>query len=423
MLCGTAKDLGCTDIVCNGDSSCYGVKDIQMYGDPLGAVLNCNGDISCKWTRVYGINIAGILCTGDGACAFSIFDMTCIIEHGEGCPLLCVGDDSCRSLLGDPTRQAVFTISNSMGMKCAHDACVDATFHLMTNTGGSIMCTAEEACVRAEIMIDNVEMLMCKGEKACFDAHIFIKNPQEGFSVLCSGRQSCMGLDLEIMVTDPDIGFFRGIICMSPASCKGAHITINGNHELTFEELTCGAEESCRNLVFDIGPNIIFEECRCAGALTLACDNLLGVDQCMAGMNNIDCKGANGCKNKVTTITNPGNGFELFCPDPSSCENMMLNIYLDGRRRGVDHFGGVWCKAEKACNNLVVNIYNIVVGFHIDAGMVYCDTSNFCTNSTFNLIGADIDVGCSQANNCKGCTTNVEGKCTKCGTNNEPCTV
>ncbi len=76
-----------------------------------------------------------------------------------------------------------------------------------------------------------------------------------------------------------------------------------------------------------------------AGALTLACDNLLGVDQCMADMNNIDCKGANGCKNNITTITNPGNEFELFCPDPS--ENMMLNIYLDGRRRGVDHFGGI----------------------------------------------------------------------------------
>ncbi len=163
------------------------MKDIQIIGDELGAVLNCNGDLSCKWTHVTGTNIGGILCTGDGACAYSIFDMICVGEP-EPCTLLCVGDDSCRSHETDPQKQAYFYLVNSHGMKCAHDACRDAVFDLLQNLGGSIQCTAEESCHGAEISVNNIEALSCRGIMACKSAHIFVKDPEERFTVLCSGK-------------------------------------------------------------------------------------------------------------------------------------------------------------------------------------------------------------------------------------------
>ena len=40
IVCGP----DCTEFVCNGDSSCFGVKNIKMIGDPsTGATLDCNG--------------------------------------------------------------------------------------------------------------------------------------------------------------------------------------------------------------------------------------------------------------------------------------------------------------------------------------------------------------------------------------------
>lgn len=42
MICGP----DCTDIICNGDSGCFGVKNIKMIGDKTyGASLNCNGTV------------------------------------------------------------------------------------------------------------------------------------------------------------------------------------------------------------------------------------------------------------------------------------------------------------------------------------------------------------------------------------------
>ena len=83
MICGP----DCQELVCNGDSGCYGVRGIEIEGASTGAVINCNGDVSAMNTGIRGRNIAKILCSGDNSCSYSIWDLTCLAS--TGCTRMC----------------------------------------------------------------------------------------------------------------------------------------------------------------------------------------------------------------------------------------------------------------------------------------------------------------------------------------------
>lgn len=420
--CGTMHcGPDCGSIDCNGDSSCYGVKDVIIEGGELGAALVCNGDLSCKWTEMRGHHVGGIMCTGDGACAYSKFNFECITE--EPCTMLCVGDDSCRSHEDDPAKQARFVLQNSFGMKCAHDACRDATFIMLQNLGGDVLCVAEEACHGADISIDNIGIVYCGGIMACKDAHIFVKDPEDGFSILCAGRAACEGMSVEVIVTSPDIHSFRAISCMSPESCKGIKVAINkvSAGDLLVEELSCGAAMSCQNAVFDLGPNVIFDECRCAPTHTKACENVLGLDKCMpAGIDNIVCDKKGACKGAVEQSTNPSNNFKVICAMDSSCQDMALTVINDGARRGVTGYGGISCDGSDSCSGMTINYYN-GARTRINAGTIACNAPKSCVGTQIHAYGMNVDVNCFDASSCEGCTVTWEGLCSRCDNPQIPC--
>jgi len=283
MVCGTPALPDCGGIICNGDSSCFGVKDIKMVGDPVyGASLNCNGDLSCMGTKVDGTNIVELYCTGDGSCAFSRFNIDCIVENGEGCPLLCAGDNACEGDPTDPRKIGYYEIRNSSGMTCSHDACRSSTFVLTENLGGAVNCNGEESCNSADITINNIEAIYCGGVLACFGSSMLILNPKNAFALMCTGPKGCMGANIEIMVTDPDITFIEPISCISVKGCLGATFTVTkwGATELNgleIGELSCGAAASCNDVLIDLGPHVTVTQCRCARN---ACSGLLGVPSC-----------------------------------------------------------------------------------------------------------------------------------------------
>jgi len=279
MICGP----DCTDIICNGDSGCFGVKNIKMIGDKTyGASLNCNGDLSCMGTYVDGINIGELYCTGDGACAFSKFNLDCIIQHGMGCELQCVGDNSCEGDPTDPRKIGYYNIKNSHGMSCSHDSCRTATYQLTSNVGGAINCNGQESCLGADITINNVESVFCGGIQSCEASNMLIMNPQNYFYIACTGPKGCVTLTMEIMVTNPQIDFIESISCMSADACKGASITVykqraSAQNPLRIGEISCGAAGSCSGTIFDFGPHVIVEHCECAPG---ACDGMLGIPGC-----------------------------------------------------------------------------------------------------------------------------------------------
>jgi len=84
------------------------------------------------------------------------------------------------------------------------------------------------------------------------------------------------------MVTDPAINFISTISCISAKGCWGASFTIykqgaSAANPLQIGELSCGAAGSCVGAVFDLGPFVTVNECRCARN---ACGGLLGVPAC-----------------------------------------------------------------------------------------------------------------------------------------------
>jgi len=247
-----------------------------------GASLNCNGDLSCMGTDVVGTNIVELYCTGDGSCAFSRFNISCITDNGEGCPLLCAGDNACEGDRHDPRKTGHYEIRNSSGMTCSHDSCRNATFVLTSNLGGVVNCNGEESCFAADITINNIASIYCGGVLSCYHSSMLILNPVNAFSVMCTGPKGCMGARIEIMVTDPAITFIETISCLSAKGCQGATFTITKwgatkNNALEIGELSCGAAASCMDVLIDLGPHVTVTECRCARN---ACSGLLGVPSC-----------------------------------------------------------------------------------------------------------------------------------------------
>ena len=404
----------CNDLVCNGDSSCYGVRDIKIDGRISGAAINCNGDLSCMKTGIVGTNIASILCSGDGSCSYSLFNLECL---PTGCTLECVGDSSCDADPVIPALNAIYTIANSKGMSCSAAACKYATFNLLTNIGGAIICGAYDACRGAKITANNVDAVSCGGRDACRNAEILIINPQNEFQISCQSANACWGMRLEILVTDPLITRLLSISCGAMNSCENAEITISkilptgtrtppGTNDLIIEDLACGGYRSCYNTKFYLTPNVAFEQCGCAGGGTQACEGLLGVESCASGVASINCVGM-ACKGMTETIVNPLDGFELFCPDPGSCEGYTLTIRITDAPNAPRVLNGVTCGSWHSCKGFTINIVNLRADGNVNkiaAGTVTCGSINSCQNAIIVTHNADITaITCGDATSCVGC--------------------
>ena len=129
-----------------------------------------------------------IYCTGDDSCAYSKFDIECLIQHGMGCEVNCGGENSCEADPLDPRKVAIYNVVNSHGMTCAVEGCRWGQFILTTDTGGTVDCGGNNGCEHSDILIHNAESISCGGIQACRHAHIVVVNPTpDHFSITCSG--------------------------------------------------------------------------------------------------------------------------------------------------------------------------------------------------------------------------------------------
>ena len=180
------------------------------------------------------------------------------------------------------------------------------------------------------------------------------------------------------------------------------------NAELVIEKLECNALDSCDNAVFVL-MNAIFSQCICSPT---ACDNVIGIESCFAGLEKIECTASSSCQNQIQTISNPANNFELICSATSSCQDFTLNINVD--RPEITFFKGFICGAPNACNGLIVNVVN-TNGNIIQIDKVECGDINSCLNAQFNNMGAIILQSiCGQPTSCTGCQIDEDGTITSC---------
>merc|ERR1712098_546782 len=114
-------------------------------------------------------------------------------------------------------------------------------------------------CFEADITINNIDSINCGGGNSCYNSNMLVLNPNNHFSVICTGPKGCMGVSIELMVMDPEITFIESISCISAKGCKGATFTItkwgaSAQNALEIGELSCGAAASCMDMLVDLGP-------------------------------------------------------------------------------------------------------------------------------------------------------------------------
>ena len=98
-----------------------------------------------------------------------------------------------------------------------------------------------------------------------------------------------MGMEIEIMVTDPAITFIESISCISAKACKGMTIAITKQgasalNNLEIGMVECGQFESCMDMRVDLGQHVTVLECHCAGGNTNSCQGLVGVEGCVTAV-------------------------------------------------------------------------------------------------------------------------------------------
>jgi len=276
---------GCAGLVCNGDASCFGVKNIIIEGQEVGAPIICNGDLSCQGTYINGTNIEELYCTGEGSCAYSKVNAQCTVSvDGIGCELQCVGRQSCEGDPLDPRKVAIYHVENSYGLTCGVEGCRYGSFLLPSDTGGSVECSGANGCESAEIIIHGAESLNCDGIESCRHAHIVLLNPMnEHFTITCSGDHACHGVDIEVIVSDPTVISMEGIFCNSANACESMHIAVVKTgaaavtQGLNILHLDCSMKSACLNMQIDLGQHVAITECTCA---TGACQGLIGTENC-----------------------------------------------------------------------------------------------------------------------------------------------
>jgi len=415
LMCGP----NCESVQCRGDSACFGVRDINVYGGTsLSASILCDGDRACEGTSVRGANIGAIQCHGARACAHSQMDVACSLPGG--CALECLGEASCAADPADPLqphlpRSAVFRVANSFGLLCAHGACENAAVAMESNVGGSVVCAGVDSCRGAQITVNNVGGVFCTGADGCRDAEILVLNPRNGFVVECTGANGCQGLKLEVVVDDARITELGAIRCAAPNACRGLAASLFKDiprTQLRVAALECSGAGACRDAMFDVGYNVRFDACACDAAAPGVCQGLLGVTGCLSGLSKLECVTANSCAGMKEALVNPGKDFQVVCGADGSCTDMTLDVAVSDVA-STEFLKGIVCGSAGACQGMTLNVNNTDVA-RLQAGTMDCSPSSACAAAKFNMMNADIEmIKCGVESgaeaSCADCTFTVDG--------------
>eukprot|EP01084_Bolivina_argentea_P017536 32754_1 len=336
IICGSPASF-CDTFKSGGEHSVFGVQDIQIFGQPStsGAVLDCGAPNACTSASITGSWIDTIQCVGEFAC-----------------------------------NKVTIDVSQSRGLICGTQSCIDGTFKLNTNLGGEINCGAEQACVNAVIEIGFIQNINCNGDFACQGAKITLISPSEHFHLDCNGPNACENLDLTITIPQPatpcyspKIIEWKGITCGSNGGCEGMKFTIenNGCDIIRLEELTCGPSRACTGAIFNMNAGnsiqggVELTNCMCGPS----CREATGIDLCYNNIRTLECMDINSCAAQQRTIHNPSNDFLLLCSNIESCFQFNLEIIIGGASNNlVRRFAGFDCGAERSCKEIIVNIKN-----------------------------------------------------------------
>jgi len=372
LSCGSPLQP-CDEVNINGNYGAYGVQDINIYGPvDQGAFLKCGGSFACALTDVNGVNMNTIGCSADNACSYSIM-----------------------------------TLENSKGLVCGQRGCMGATFIMTANTAGDVSCAGPESCLGASIEIQGIGNVGCDGYLACKDAVIKVTNPVSGFTLICNGDLACENLKLVLDIPEPAEGCpfaaagmflqwidWKGITCGSPLACKGMQLTVlnNGCSPIRIEDLECSPNQACAGAVFNLeagtGPFaqwVQLTNCKCSA---ISCSQATGIDRCYNNLRQMTCPDSRSCYGITETVSNPANGFRLYCAARESCMDLNLNVIVSGASNNlIQTMGGLICDGIASCYGATITFTNTQLNLqsnnvHITIQYVQCNASKSCRDLT-----------------------------------------
>ena len=101
-------------------------------------------------------------------------------------------------------------------------------------------------------------------------------------SLSLSGISACYGLDIEVIISDPENSGMEGISCNSADACEMMKVAIvkqgaAAGSPFIVGGLDCSIGGACTKLRVDLGQQVTVEECHCVAG---ACDGVVGVPSC-----------------------------------------------------------------------------------------------------------------------------------------------
>eukprot|EP00484_Ammonia_sp_Unknown_P019733 CAMPEP_0197049988 /NCGR_PEP_ID=MMETSP1384-20130603/24994_1 /TAXON_ID=29189 /ORGANISM="Ammonia sp." /LENGTH=499 /DNA_ID=CAMNT_0042482343 /DNA_START=105 /DNA_END=1604 /DNA_ORIENTATION=+ len=321
IQCGeaTAGGRACEFATFAGNNAAFGVKNIQIYGDPNPAngaatMIECAGDYSCAHTAMQTQGITELNCVGRHSCEGAViyvedpgleFTLECGVTSAcenlsivleitkpanTACTnagtfvldnIACVGVDSCKGLS--------FTVINNgcdnvvvQSIECREGTCNGASFNWYgTSPIGVSSCIFPPQQAMdvpgLERCFSHLQNYLCGARESCMNQLRTLIDPVNGFRMECSDRSSCAGSSYSIQVsaaaeyTEPTT--FYEIKCTGTSACRGMWVDIvNLNAVPVQVDILCQAEGACNDALFTSRNNVVITD--------VLCDTVEQCDRC-----------------------------------------------------------------------------------------------------------------------------------------------
>jgi len=308
-------------------------------------------------------------------------------------PLVGVSDLTC-STRGEcqGVIQKVVNPINNFYIFCGDAACSGAQFTIDLNSN-------------AAEPITRLDGYLFEGESAAAGAVVTVNNQQSGRTVANIAKIQCRGLNA-CAGTTFYTGYFvsiGGVECTSGA-CPGCTIDIAGT------VYPCDPTQSASVPAPVPGSTPV----PAPGMSTTAVPAPVPVAMAPApvsltGSRDLSCHhGANSCQNGVYTVTNPANGFLLYCGAASSCQSASFTLdLLDGTTNRIN---GLMFQEVASAAGATISVNNANPYVVVEIERISCGAADACTGTTIDVgYGVSVSRMDCEPGACMGCTVVVGG--------------
>eukprot|EP00485_Elphidium_margaritaceum_P012476 CAMPEP_0202688972 /NCGR_PEP_ID=MMETSP1385-20130828/4347_1 /ASSEMBLY_ACC=CAM_ASM_000861 /TAXON_ID=933848 /ORGANISM="Elphidium margaritaceum" /LENGTH=477 /DNA_ID=CAMNT_0049344043 /DNA_START=56 /DNA_END=1489 /DNA_ORIENTATION=- len=312
----------CLSFSMSGDSSAYGVRDIQIYGNSS-AQVQCGGQDSCRNARIVASDIRHLSCSGKHSCqdaeivvnepavemmidcgvtsscenlqltlnfgspasaASNVCTDPALFEMGE---IRCVGVNACRNMTLTVNNYDCKTVVFEM-IECRQGSCDGATWNFYgTSPVGIASCSLPNAVLPANSGLNrcftDLQMLSCSQPNACMGQVRTIIDPQTDYKLDCVNTLACSSAQFTIRITPATNAIpveHLYVYCDGEGSCMNMKLNIINNALSTvYVSVYCSALGACDNAVLTGSVNVEFAEVKC-GNLEECANCLYNGQQC-----------------------------------------------------------------------------------------------------------------------------------------------